>query len=276
MQVHQCIFWYHSVAGVWLDYPPLTTCNNTPAHGTTDLKPKRFPFFLQNPVLQTGRWSWLLAPSDVATPLRLPPTSPLPLLSLLHLLLHHCECFLERVTGGGVGQSKNWSHGDWVWVILIVEPIWKWYAWCVFCAGAHGVWYSWYSTALCPLKKMVSSQFWFWDLWGTHRQQAQRNPKNTCKLSVGSHRQPHQTKMHSPVKRLDSFSTSCHKKIQHSVPNVICCQLQLFPFLSLDLWGTNRQQAQTNTKKHHAKRQCQHPAGKRSIDHGKFGWKHTT
>ena len=45
MQVHQRIFWYHSVAGVWLDYPPLTTCNNTPAHGTTDLKPKRFPFF---------------------------------------------------------------------------------------------------------------------------------------------------------------------------------------------------------------------------------------
>ena len=107
MQVHQRIFWYHSVAGVWLDYPPLTTCNNTPAHGTTDLKPKRlFPFFLQNPVLQTGRWSWLLAPSDVALPLRLRPTRPLPLLSLVHLLLHHCECFLERVTGGELVNLK--------------------------------------------------------------------------------------------------------------------------------------------------------------------------
>lgn len=63
-------------------------------------------FFLQNPVLQTGRWSWLLAPSDVATPLRLPPTSPLPLLSLLHLLRHHCECFLERVTGGELVNLK--------------------------------------------------------------------------------------------------------------------------------------------------------------------------
>lgn len=51
-------------------------------------------------------WSWLLAPSDVATPLRLPPTSPLPLLSLLHLLLHHCECFLERVTGGELVNLK--------------------------------------------------------------------------------------------------------------------------------------------------------------------------
>ena len=35
------------------------------------------------------------------------------------------------------------------------------------------------------------------------------------------HRQAHK-KMHSPVKRQDSFPTSCHKKIQHSVPNVIC------------------------------------------------------
>ena len=38
--------------------------------------------------------------------LRLPPTSPLPLLSLLHLLLHHCECFLERVTGGELVNLK--------------------------------------------------------------------------------------------------------------------------------------------------------------------------
>ena len=185
---------------------------------------------------------------------------------------------------------------------------------CVVRVLCRCAWSMIFMVQYCALsfKKMVSSQFWFWDLWGTHRQQAQRNPKNTCKLSVGSHRQPHQTKMHSPVKRLDSFPTSCHekkssilfqtwfvaslhwlfpiwsldlwgtnrqqaqtppspsaspggmhspvkrldsfptschKKIQHSVPNVICCQLQLFPFLSLDLWGTNRQQAQTNTKK---------------------------
>ena len=128
---------------------------------------------------------------------------------------------------GGVGQSKNWSRGDWVWVILIVEPIWKWYAWCVFCAGAHGVWYSWYSTALCPFKKMVSSQFWFWDLWGTHRQQAQRNPKNTCKLSVGSHRQPHQGECIAQSKDWTLSQPLATKKIQHSVPNVICCQLAL-------------------------------------------------
>ena len=133
-------------------------------------------FFLQNPVLQTGRWSWLLAPSDVATPLRLPHTSPLPLLSLLHLLLHHCECFLERVTGG-VGQSRNWSRGDWVWVILIVEPIWKWYAWCVFCAGAHGVWYSWYSTALCPLKQWFLLNFDF----GTCEEPTVNRPKGIQK-----------------------------------------------------------------------------------------------
>ena len=38
--------------------------------------------------------------------LRLPPTSPLPLLSLLHLLLHHCECFLERVTRGELVNLK--------------------------------------------------------------------------------------------------------------------------------------------------------------------------
>ena len=78
---------------------------------------------------------------------------------------------------GGVGQSKNWSRGDWVWVILIVEPIWKWYAWCVFCAGAHGVWYSWYSTGLCPLKKWFLLNFDF----GTCEEPTVNRPKRIQK-----------------------------------------------------------------------------------------------
>ena len=62
-------------------------------------------FFLQNPVLQTERWSWLLAPSDVATPLWFPPSSrPGFVLVLLHLLLH--QCVLERVTGGELVNLK--------------------------------------------------------------------------------------------------------------------------------------------------------------------------